>query len=77
MISINGLTENQVALLDEMWACETFQEYEDFLETLGPTDRAEAMRLQYLVLLESLDEDMNTMSGYPEARKILHNIMNK
>lgn len=77
MISINGLTKAQVALLDEMWACETFQEFEDFLETLDPAEREEAIRLQYLVCLEGLDDDMKNMTDYPDARKILHNVMSK
>jgi hypothetical protein len=56
MIQINGLTAYQVALLDEMWACDTWQDFEEFLEALDPEDRAEALRLQRMILLAELDE---------------------
>jgi hypothetical protein len=56
MIQINGLTQYQVSLLDEMWACDTMEDFEEFLEALDPEDRAEAMRLQRMILLAELDE---------------------
>jgi hypothetical protein len=70
MITINGLTEHQVALLDEMWACESMEDFDEFLETLDPADRAEAMRLQRMILLAELD---NIVAEMPltEANKVL------
>jgi hypothetical protein len=56
MIQINGLTQYQVSLLDEMWACDTLEDFEEFLEALDPEDRAEALRLQRMILLAELDE---------------------
>ena len=56
MIQINGLTPYQVSLLDEMWACDTLEDFEEFLEALDPEDRAEALRLQRMILLAELDE---------------------
>lgn len=55
MITLTGLTEDQVALLDQMWACDTMEDFNEFLETLEPRERVEAMRLQRLVLLAELD----------------------
>jgi hypothetical protein len=71
MPTINGLTSTQVALLDEMWACDSFEEYEAFLECLDPTDRKEAMRLQQLLLVEMLDEEMARQDEYPEANMVI------
>jgi hypothetical protein len=70
MITINGLTEHQVALLDEMWACESMEDFDEFLETLDPADCAEAMRLQRMILLAELD---NIVAEMPltEANKVL------
>jgi hypothetical protein len=45
-----------VALLDEMWACDTMEDFDEFLETLDPADCAEAMRLQRMILLAEMDE---------------------
>ncbi len=56
MITINGLTESQVAMLDAMWACDSIEEFDEFLDTLTPKGRAEAMRLQRMILLAELDE---------------------
>jgi hypothetical protein len=56
MIQINGLTAYQVALLDEMWACDTWQDFEEFMEALDPEDRGEALRLQRMILLAEMDE---------------------
>ena len=76
-MKIEGLTPEQVALLDEMWACDTLEDFEEFLETLDPQEKLEADRLQRLVLLEALDEDMKEMCEYPAARKVLVDIMYK
>jgi hypothetical protein len=77
MIEIKGLSDRQVSLLDEMWACNTYEDFEEFLETLESSDRAEAERLQRLVLVESLDEDMKSMCEFPAARNVLLDIMYK
>lgn len=70
MIQINGLTAHQVAILDEMWACDTFREFEEFLDACDPEDRAEALRLQRMILLAELDEVVAQMP-LTEANKIL------
>ena len=70
MIEINGLTQHQVAILDEMWACDTFQEFEEFLDACDPEDRAEALKLQRMILLAELD---NVVAEMPltEANAVL------
>ena len=70
MIQINGLTDTQVALLDEMWACDSMEELEEFLETLTAGDQLEAECLQRLVLLAQLDEHVAQMP-LTEANKVL------
>ena len=70
MIEINGLTPYQVSLLDEMWACDTFEDFEEFLEALDPEDRAQALRLQRMILLAELDEVVAKMP-LTEANKVL------
>jgi hypothetical protein len=70
MIQINGLTEHQVAILDEMWACDTWQDFEEFLDACDPQDRAEALRLQRMILLAELDEVVARMP-LTEAENVL------
>jgi hypothetical protein len=70
MIQINGLTVYQVVLLDEMWACATWEDFEEFMEALDPEDRVEAGRLQRMILLAELD---NIVAKDPlkEAKQVL------
>ena len=70
MIQINGLTPYQVSLLDEMWACDSMEDFEEFLEALDPEDRAEALRLQRMILLAELDEVVAQMP-LTEAKEVL------
>jgi predicted transcriptional regulator len=70
MIEINGLTDAQVAMLDEMWACDTLADFEEFLEALDPEDRKEALRLQRMILLAELDEVVAKMP-LTEVQKLL------
>ena len=70
MIQINGLTQYQVSLLDEMWACDTWQDFEEFMEALDPEDRAEALKLQRMILLAELDEVV-ARSPMKEANEVL------
>jgi hypothetical protein len=70
MIKINGLTAHQVSLLDEMWACDTMQDFEEFLEALDPDDRREALKLQRMVLLAELD-DVVAQMPLTEANEVL------
>lgn len=70
MIQINGLTAHQVSILDEMWACDTLEEFEQFLDACDPEDRAEALRLQRMVLLAELDEVVAQMP-LTEAETVL------
>ena len=70
MIEINGLTPYQVALLDEMWACDTWQDFEEFLEALDSDDRMEALNLQRMILLAELDEHVAEMP-LTEANAVL------
>lgn len=74
MPTIRNLTPEQVALLDEMWACETYEEYEMFLECLTDEDRVQAEALQRLLLIEMLDEDMEFQTQFPEAKSVLDRI---
>jgi hypothetical protein len=70
MIQINGLTQYQVSLLDEMWACDSMEDFEEFMEALDPEDRAEALRLQRMILLAELD-DVVAQMPLTEANLVL------
>ena len=73
---IEGLTERQVELLDIMWDIEEYTELEEWMETLDPAERSEAEALQRLVVLETFEELLDKGS-YPDARRVLVDIMSK
>jgi hypothetical protein len=73
---IEGLTQHQVELLDEMWEIEEYTDLEAWMETLSPEDRQEAEALQRLVVLETFEELLDKGS-YPDARRVLVDIMSK
>ena len=73
---IEGLTERQVELLDIMWSIEEYTELEEWMETLDPAERQEAEALQRLVVLETFEELLDKGS-YPDARRVLVDIMSK
>ena len=73
---IEGLTQHQVELLDEMWEIEEFEDLELWMKTLCSEDRREAEALQRLVVLETFEELLDKGS-YPDARRVLVDIMSK
>jgi len=73
---IEGLTERQVELLDEMWEIEEFEDLELWMETLCSEDRQQAEALQRLVVLETFEELLDK-GNYPDARRALVDIMSK
>ena len=75
-MQINGLTERQVELLDIMWDIEEYTELEEWMETLDPAERSEAEALQRLVVLETFEELLDK-GNYPDARRVLVDIMSK
>ena len=75
-MQINGLTERQVELLDIMWDIEEYTELEEWMQTLDPAERVEAEALQRLVVLETFEELLDKGS-YPDARRVLVDIMSK
>jgi hypothetical protein len=75
VININGLTSHQVELLDAMWAIDEYDDLTEWMETLSQHDQEECLRLQRLVVLAQMDEDLENKPRYDEAVKALDKIM--
>ena len=56
MIKIENLTEKQVAMLDEMWERDSYEDYCAYLDTLSTEDRKIAESLAQMVILAEMDE---------------------
>jgi hypothetical protein len=62
MITIDGLTKEQVRMLDEMWALETMEEMAEWMENVPAEKRQMAELLQEMLILASIDEDLDELS---------------
>ena len=72
-IQIQGLTQNQVDLLDIMWAIESFEDFEAWILTLDRDVRREVKILAELLILETMEELLVDTS---EAKLVIQKIMN-
>jgi hypothetical protein len=62
MITIDGLTKEQVRMLDEMWALDTMEEMSEWMENVPEHKRQMVELLQEMLILASIDEDLEELS---------------
>jgi hypothetical protein len=70
-ITIDGLTQEQVILLNVMWTIETEEELYTWKEKLSLRQSKMVEALMVLILLEQLDADMIEEPDYSDASEIL------
>jgi len=72
-ISINGLTDKQVAMLDIMWSLNSQEEFNDWVSSLEDEDCKLAEQLYWLLLIEIAESD--TDEDCTEANEVLKAFM--
>lgn len=72
---IYDLTEHQVILLDTMWAIDSIEEFGKWYKKLTPSNKETVDVLVELIALGDIDERVQKMDSYPDAKKLLENIM--
>jgi hypothetical protein len=78
MININGLTQEQVEMLDIIWAFASKDEYFDWLENLDDEELAMAQGLVQLLALAIIDEAQEELTDpYKDARQVIADIQSK
>lgn len=76
-MQINGLTPEQVEMLDFMWnELNSYEEFMEWMECLDGQQRKDAELLQRLVILEAFEEDL-AQSNYPDAKRVIQSIVDK
>ncbi|WP_353482380.1 hypothetical protein [Haliscomenobacter sp.] len=71
-IEIKNLTPEQVEMLDAMWACDSAEEYLDWYNLLDAEDQDMADVLQRMIILETMDEMLEEVSGgYTDVKSYL------
>ena len=74
MITLEGLSKAQVAMCDLLWDIEDINEMELFLDTLDAPDKKMALTLIQMIVLADIDQQVNSMEDYPDAKRILSTI---
>lgn len=75
-MDINGLTTDQVEMLDFMWnELETDEDFINWHNSLSTEDQIQADLLMRMVIMGSVDDDMESLTSFPEANKILAKFM--
>ena len=70
-MKLDGLTEQQVKIADMLWACDTLEQARAVVDRFGN----EASVVMELMLLASLDNDVDNMEEYPDAQQLLNKII--
>lgn len=73
-MQIDGLTAEQVTIVDRLWEMQTNDECTRYLDSLPPHKQEIAMTLMELMIVTALDQDVEHMQTYPEALYMLRNI---
>ena len=68
MIHLDNLTPEQVEMLDTMWSLESYDEFQDYLNSLSTSDRKMAESLAKLIILAEMD---NLVGDCTEAKEVL------
>lgn len=74
-ITISNLTYDLVELLDQMWGHDTLEELEAFMATQSPENQHKVRVLQEMLHLSYSDSMVDEMTEYPDAQRLLENIL--
>jgi len=72
-VKIHGLTVEQVEMLDCMWHFDSYEEYQEWVETLDQRKKEIADLLKTVLLMEIAEMDEN--KSYTEATNLLKKFM--
>lgn len=72
MITIDGLTKEQVFLLDTMWQIDGYEDYMEWKSQLSESTRQEVEVLEQMVFLAELDEEDLDLTQAREVIATIH-----
>ena len=72
---IDGLTPDQVEMLDFMWNdLETEEDFLNWYDQLDQGQQRQADLLQRMIIMGAIDDDMLAQESFPEAMKVIDSI---
>lgn len=73
-IQLHGLTPEQVALLDKIWAMDESEDFERYCRQLPRNKRQMVATLTRMISQEYLEVDIQALSSYPVSEEMLSRI---
>ncbi len=70
-MKLEGLTKQQVQICDALWACDTDDDVRIYIRSLPKRLQQEAAVLVDMMILEAIDEQVEEMSVYPDAERLI------
>lgn len=71
-LTIDGLTLEQVDMLDKMWSLDSEEEFiEWYSQELDDKERFMCDQLMRLIIIEKFDQEINKEKDFPDAKKVL------
>ena len=74
-MTIDGLNNEQIEMLNKMWTLDTEQELMEFRSTLPVFRQQQLDTLMEMVIQEARETDIERMDSYPDVEKMLKNIL--
>lgn len=74
-MTIDGLSNEQIEMLNKMWTLDTEQELMEFRSTLPVFRQQQLDTLMEMVIQEAREADIERMDSYPDVEKMLKNIL--
>lgn len=74
MISIDGLNQEQIEMLDKLWSMDTVEEVNEFRNTLPRFRQQQIDTLMELVIQEMKEKELSLMERYPDAEEMLERL---
>ena len=71
MIKIDGLTRQQVAMLDIIWSMDTQEEIEEFIAGLDEDEQFEYQVLSKMIIFAMIDREVDKMTRFSLAELAL------
>jgi hypothetical protein len=70
-MKLEGLTAQQVRICDALWGCDTNEAVTAYVRGLPRRLQHEAAVLVDMMILEAIDEQVEEMSNYPDAERLI------
>jgi uncharacterized protein YukE len=77
MVKIDGVTSAQRKMLDKMWSLDTQEEFDSWFSNLPAALKREARVLEELLIVATIDQEVEKTSEYPLAQRMLAQVLNK